>query len=121
MWISSKEFAELHDYNYEALKKTCVRAYKRGKKICKLKSNIIHFSYTNGIGRGGKVLQIWSEPFASEKEAECFIISMLQEEGKRARSGNVESFCYAQHDKATTQYGKNAAQYNKVGARSGNY
>ena len=74
-WISSKEFAKLHNYNYEALKKACVRAYKVGKKFCKLKHNILCFLYINNQkgGNSGKVLQIWSEPFKSEAEADEFI------------------------------------------------
>ena len=130
MWISSKEFALQYGLVRNSLQKACLRATLRGRKICILKFQILCFRYINGVaGNSGKFLQIWSEPFASEEEAECFIISMLQEERKRARSvaksfcavdispmakydkinsqhGNVESFCYAQHDKVEAQSNK---------------
>ncbi|ENI9754181.1 transposase family protein, partial [Campylobacter jejuni] len=67
MWISSKEFAKQYDINYEALKKSCIRANKQTKKICISGSHIIHFKYTQGKGRGGKTLQIWSKPLNKEE------------------------------------------------------
>ena len=72
-WISSKEFALQYNLVKKSLEKACFRAKQHGKKICMVKSNILYFDYTNGIGRGGKVLQIWSEPFNSEAEANEFI------------------------------------------------
>lgn len=73
MWISSKEFAKLHCCNIEGILKSVKRADILGKKFCTLKGKTLSFKYTNGIGRGGKVLQIWSEPFNSEAEADEFI------------------------------------------------
>lgn len=74
MWVGSKEFAECNHCNYEALKKACIRAYRNGKKICKISCIIIHFNYAHGIGgNAGKILQIWSKPFATEQEALAFI------------------------------------------------
>ncbi|EAK7683227.1 integrase, partial [Campylobacter jejuni] len=67
MWISSKEFAKQYDINYEALKKSCIRANKQAKKICISGSHIIHFKYTQGKGHGGKTLQIWSKPLSKEE------------------------------------------------------
>ncbi|EOE5594775.1 integrase, partial [Campylobacter jejuni] len=67
MWISSKEFAKQYDINYEALKKSCIRANKQTKKICISGSHIIHFKYTQGKGHGGKTLQIWSKPLNKEE------------------------------------------------------
>ncbi|HEF1888069.1 TPA: integrase, partial [Campylobacter coli] len=67
MWISSKEFAKQYDINYEALKKSCIRANKQTKKICISGSHIIHFKYTQGKGHGGKTLQIWSKPLSKEE------------------------------------------------------
>lgn len=72
-WISSKEFALQYNLVKKSLEKACFRAKQHGKKICMVKSNILYFDYINGIGRGGKVLQIWSEPFKSEAEADEFI------------------------------------------------
>ena len=88
-WLSSREFAKLYGYKYEALKKACIRAYKAGKNFCNIKCIKIHFTYTKGIGRGGKVLQIWSEPFNSEAEAEAFImayrVDMLEKAVKQSK------------------------------------
>ena len=88
-WLSSREFAKLYGYKYEALKKACIRAYKAGKNFCNIKCIKIHFTYTKGIGRGGKVLQIWSEPFSSEAEAEAFImayrVDMLERAVKQSK------------------------------------
>ncbi|EAH9078693.1 integrase [Campylobacter jejuni] len=67
MRISSKEFAKQYDINYEALKKSCIRANKQTKKICISGSHIIHFKYTQGKGHGGKTLQIWSKPLNKEE------------------------------------------------------
>ncbi|EFT8766426.1 integrase, partial [Campylobacter jejuni] len=53
--------------NYEALKKSCIRANKQTKKICISGSHIIHFKYTQGKGHGGKTLQIWSKPLSKEE------------------------------------------------------
>lgn len=66
-WISSKEFAESNNIDYQALKMACIRANKKGKKICTTSSYILHFKYIEGIGRGGKILQIWSKPLSKEE------------------------------------------------------
>ncbi|STQ86749.1 hypothetical protein LS73_003445 [Helicobacter muridarum] len=54
-----------------------------------LKRQNFTFICINGIGRGGKVLQIWSEPFTSEVEAEEFIIAyranMIEKAVKRIK------------------------------------
>ncbi|RDU53278.1 hypothetical protein CQA49_01370 [Helicobacter sp. MIT 00-7814] len=77
MWLSSREFAV--GINYETLKKACVRAFKNGKKILRINRQYFSYKYTHGIGRGGKILQIWSEPFASEQEAQEFALQATQE------------------------------------------
>ncbi|MCX2717954.1 hypothetical protein OQH61_09435, partial [Helicobacter sp. MIT 21-1697] len=81
-WVSSKEFATQNSCEYEALKKACVRAYKRGKKICNLKFQKIYFKYANGHigGNAGKVLRIWSEPFESEAAALAFVQAHAKEQ-----------------------------------------
>ena len=53
-WINSKEFALQYNLVKKSLEKACFRAKQHGKKICMVKSNILYFDYTNGIGRGGK-------------------------------------------------------------------
>ena len=59
MWVSSKQAAEILGVKYDALMKAIKRAEQAGKKICSIKPNILGFIYTDGIGRGGKTLQIW--------------------------------------------------------------
>lgn len=94
-WMSSKEFAKLHGCNIEGLLKSIKRADILGKKFCTLKGKILPFKYTNGIGRGGKVLQIWSEPFKSEAEAEAFLhnyrVDMLEKAVKASKLHTLDS------------------------------
>lgn len=59
MWVNSKQAAEILGVKYETIKKATQRAEKSGKKFCSIGCNISHFNYTDGIGRGGKTLQIW--------------------------------------------------------------
>lgn len=81
-WVSSREFAKEHKISYAALKISCIRASRRGKNFCSTSSYILHFTYSNGIGRGGKVLRIWSEPFESEEAALAFVQSHLKEQAE---------------------------------------
>ena len=69
-WVSSNEFSESNNIDYQALKMACIRANKKGKKICTTSSYILHFKYTEGVGRGGKILQIWDTPL-SQKQVEA--------------------------------------------------
>lgn len=73
MWISSAEFAEKFGLNEKSLQKSCFRATKASKKFCSFKSHILAFLYYQGIGRGGKVLRLWDEPFESESAAVEFL------------------------------------------------
>ncbi|WP_297579088.1 hypothetical protein, partial [uncultured Helicobacter sp.] len=66
-WISSKEFADMYELRYEAVKKACVRALGKDKKFCQVKCQFLHFKYIEGIGRGGKILQIWNTPLSQEQ------------------------------------------------------
>jgi len=59
MWHNSKEAAELLELNKKSLEKACFRANQSGKKICSIKLKYLGFRYIDGIGAGGKVLQIW--------------------------------------------------------------
>ena len=59
MWVTSKHAAKILSVKYDALMKAAKRAEKAGKKFCSIKPNILCFTYTDGIGRGGKTLQIW--------------------------------------------------------------
>ncbi|MBR8464688.1 hypothetical protein KDD93_08960 [Campylobacter sp. faydin G-24] len=59
MWVNSKEAAEILGVNNKSVEKAAYRAKKADKKFCSIKSHICNFIYTDGIGRGGKILQIW--------------------------------------------------------------
>ena len=59
MWVNSKTAAGALGVSNKSVEKACLRATKANKKICKIKSHICNFIYVDGIGRGGKVLQIW--------------------------------------------------------------
>ena len=59
MWVNSKCAAEILGVSDRALQKSTKLASQKGKKICSVKHNILCFTYTDGIGRGGKTLQIW--------------------------------------------------------------
>ena len=59
MWVNSKTAAAVFCVNHKSVEKSAFRATKQRKNFCSLKSHICNFMYSNGIGRGGKVLQIW--------------------------------------------------------------
>lgn len=59
MWLSSKEASDLLELNKKSLEKACFRANQAGKKICSIKLKYLSFRYIDGIGAGGKALQIW--------------------------------------------------------------
>ena len=69
-WISSKEFVNRFSLNKKSLEKACFRANLSNKKICLFKHNILCFMYSSGVGRGGKILQIWDTPL-SEAQAQA--------------------------------------------------
>ncbi len=71
MWVNSKQAAEILGVKYETIKKATQRAEKSGKKFCSTGCNISHFTYTDGIGRGGKTLQIWiDDDLINDKNSE---------------------------------------------------
>ena len=59
MWVNSKQAAEILGVTDRAIQKSVLKSNSQNKKICVVKSNILNFNYTDGIGRGGKTLQIW--------------------------------------------------------------
>nr|DAR35111.1 MAG TPA: transposase [Caudoviricetes sp.] len=59
MWVSSRAATEFLGVEYELLRKAAWRAEKQSKKFCSIRGHICHFTYTDGVGRGGKTLQIW--------------------------------------------------------------
>lgn len=80
MWVNSKQAAEILGVKYETIKKATQRAEKSGKKFCSIGCNISHFNYTDGIGRGGKTLQIWiDDDLINDKNSE------ISQAGKASR------------------------------------
>ena len=59
MWVNSKQAAEILGVTDRAIQKSVLKFNSQNKKFCVVKSNILNFTYTDGIGRGGKTLQIW--------------------------------------------------------------
>ncbi|MBQ9876985.1 MAG: hypothetical protein IJM31_07935, partial [Campylobacter sp.] len=59
MWVNSKTAAAVLSVDLKAIQQGVYRATKQGKNFCSVKLNILRFTYLNGIGRGGTVLQIW--------------------------------------------------------------
>ena len=60
-WVSSKEAAELLHVKENSIRQSVKRANQSSKKICSLTGTKFPFQYIDGIGAGGKVLQIWIE------------------------------------------------------------
>lgn len=71
MWVNSKQAAEILGVTDRAIQKSVLKSNSQNKKICVVKSNILNFNYTDGIGRGGKTLQIWiDDNFTKDKKSE---------------------------------------------------
>lgn len=67
-WVSSREFAIKKSLTLRNLQKKI----NGSKNFLLLDTYFFMYYYTQGIGRGGKVLKIWDEPFSSEEEAQSF-------------------------------------------------
>ena len=59
MWVNSKRAAEILGVTDRAIQKSILKSSLQDKKFCIVKSNLLNFTYTDGVGRGGKTLQIW--------------------------------------------------------------
>ena len=71
MWVNSKQAAEILGANNKSVEKAAFRATKSCKKFCTIKCHLCHFTYTDGIGRGGKTLQIWiDDDLINDKNSE---------------------------------------------------
>lgn len=71
MWVNSKQAAEILGVNNKSVEKAAFRATKSYKKFCTIKCHLCHFTYTDGIGRGGKTLQIWiDDDLINDKNSE---------------------------------------------------
>lgn len=103
-WVSSKEFAESKCVSLRALQ---LKIQRKKQKIFSIDTYFFMYQYKEGIGRGGKVLRIWSEPFKTQAEAESFMQSYTQE--RVAYLSNTDShktqssaLCSIQSQHATT-------------------
>ena len=88
-WLSSREFAKLHNISLRALQ---LRIQRCGmQKILSFNAHFFAYLFVANQkgGNSGKVLQIWSEPFNSEAEAEAFImayrVDMLEKAVKQSK------------------------------------
>ena len=80
MWVNSKQAAEILGVNNKSVEKAAFRATKSCKKFCTIKCHLCHFAYTDGIGRGGKTLQIWiDDDLINSKNSE------ISQAGKESR------------------------------------
>lgn len=80
MWVNSKQAAEILGVNNKSVEKAAFRATKSCKKFCTIKCHLCHFTYTDGIGRGGKTLQIWiDDDLINDKSSE------ISQAGKASR------------------------------------
>ena len=80
MWVNSKQAAEILGVNNKSVEKAAFRATKSCKKFCTIKCHLCHFTYTDGIGRGGKTLQIWiDDDLINDKNSE------ISQAGKASR------------------------------------
>lgn len=71
MWVNSKQAAEILGVTDRAIQKSVLKFNSQNKKFCVVKSNILNFTYTDGIGRGGKTLQIWiDDDLINDKSSE---------------------------------------------------
>ncbi|RAZ53561.1 DDE-type integrase/transposase/recombinase [Campylobacter hyointestinalis] len=59
MWVNSKEAAAILGLNLRKLQRCAAKAESSCQKILTINTKNISYLYTDGIGRGGKVLQIW--------------------------------------------------------------
>ena len=96
-WLSSREFALRNGVKIATIFKKIQRNSQEDKKFCKVIGKyfpITHIYHQKG-GNSGKVLQIWSEPFSSEAEAEAFLhnyrVDRLERAVKQSKLDVLES------------------------------
>ncbi len=104
MWISSAEFAE----KFELCVRSLQRRVKR-QKILSINTRFFVYCINDGIGRGGKVLRLWDEPFESESAA----VEFLSAESKGLGVNIMDTSPKAQYDKVY-QGDKTNQQENKT-------
>ena len=68
MWVDSKRAAEILGINLRKLQRCVVKAQNDRQKFLTIDTKYFSYSYIDGIGRGGKVLQIWIDDNLSGDE-----------------------------------------------------
>lgn len=69
MWVNSKRAAEILGVNLRKLQRCVVKAQNDRQKFLTIDTKYFSYSYIDGIGRGGKTLQIWIDDNLSGDEA----------------------------------------------------
>lgn len=59
MWVNSKAAAEILGVNLRKLQRSVINAQNNNQKNLTINTKYFSYSYIDGVGRGGKVLQIW--------------------------------------------------------------
>ncbi|CUU88614.1 bacteriophage DNA transposition protein A%2C putative [Campylobacter hyointestinalis subsp. hyointestinalis] len=90
MWVDSKTAADVLGVKYDALVKSVKRAEKQGKKFCTIKPNILSFIYVKGIGRGGKILQIWLDKIPAKENSNEFLAGIWECDPNEAKENSNE-------------------------------
>ncbi|EAJ5705268.1 hypothetical protein CX801_09140, partial [Campylobacter fetus] len=91
MWVDSKTAAGALGVSNKSVEKACLRATKANKKICKIKSHICNFIYADGIGRGGKVLQIWLDKIPAKENSNEFLAGIWECDPNEAKENSNEA------------------------------
>lgn len=68
MWVNSKQAAEILGVNLRKLQRCVVKAQNDKQKFLTIDTKYFSYSYIDGIGRGGKTLQIWIDDNLSGDE-----------------------------------------------------
>ncbi|WP_035148426.1 hypothetical protein, partial [Campylobacter fetus] len=90
MWVDSKTAAGVLEVSNKSVEKACLRATKANKKICKIKSHICNFIYVDGIGRGGKTLQIWLDKIPAKENSNEFLAGIWECDPNEAKENSNE-------------------------------
>ncbi|EEL0810411.1 integrase, partial [Campylobacter jejuni] len=67
MWVNANIFCDNNSIGLRNLQKKSKRAIENNEKILHIDTKIFSYRYTQGKGRGGKTLQIWSKPLSKEE------------------------------------------------------
>ncbi|TKX33834.1 integrase, partial [Campylobacter taeniopygiae] len=68
MWVNANIFCEnYYSIGLRNLQKKSKKAIENNEKILHIDTKIFSYRYTQGKGRGGKTLQIWSKPLSKEE------------------------------------------------------